>query len=746
MRHRMGGLIALLAGGVASGFWTSAGAQDVRLPLKTQRTYEARVAEAPDRVNPAAIWHWGVERGYDAVGFFVDPGDPTKGSRFVSFDTGQRKAVVLTDDMNALVEQAVPGGLGQRVVAAREAGRLVGTGPAPGREGPFAGSHVLRGDVDMGTVGDGMVVAAFEPFWQGTVAHGGVRYERACLAVVRSADGRTYAIIAVPDPLPLRPRRGEAAPEVPDAQKHLVPLGIEGGKELLGLFVAGNTLYYPLPNGEWMSRALGQDAAPVPADPARMSAAREQGRTPPCPLFPTEAWADQPAGAAWPEADSWTRRLRPNENPDIVNAGGLQGGYFVRAVEGQGGQPAHLLCTLPGRKETVDLGPLAPCEGQTLTRVDRLRILDSGDIVVLASNDRISAVQIYQSPIMDTASAQLLAVLEAERVRRGDKKAVVPLVRSLYDFHENADRTFGSIMVASDGRFYFGVMPHHPVDGAPFFCYDPKTGELKHFGELDALAKVKGPGLIPNMMHEKPVELNGRLYLVGQDPFYGAHTFPGMTPENTRYAGSPLLMYDLKSGEFTPLGIPIPSTLPNLPRVMGGQSVFHMAADPAKNRLYFRLGYSGGEWWAANVGPDGRLTEAPAPIAEGETVPQPPVSEDLRTLRRLAGRGTGPAVVHGGRGYVFLRETRYPFETVTLRVFDLKAEQELASGKLVDDRGRYFYQVTDAVVDANGTLAISAEIWGAPGDNYNRRYRGSRPGRIDSCLWVVKDISTLLPE
>ncbi|MFQ5808723.1 MAG: hypothetical protein ACE5JM_03800, partial [Armatimonadota bacterium] len=128
---------------------------------------------------------------------------------------------------------------------------------------------------------------------------------------------------------------------------------------------------------------------------------------------------------------------------------------------------------------------------------------------------------------------------------------------------------------------------------------------LEELGDFDELAGNTGDGLIPNMMHTEPFEMNGKLYFAGQDPFYGNYTFPGMTEQNTRHAGSPLLAYDLKTGAFSNLGIPLPEQ----------NSVFFVTGDARRSVLYLRRGYWEHIWYSLRIGTDGR------PIGTPELLP-----------------------------------------------------------------------------------------------------------------------------
>ena len=182
-------------------------------------------------------------------------------------------------------------------------------------------------------------------------------------------------------------------------------------------------------------------------------------------------------------------------------------------------------------------------------------------------------------------------------------------VGSLYALAEHADRAFDPLLTASDGRVYFGAMPHHPTEGGPLFAFDPKRDKLSLLGDIDRLAGVYQPGVaVPSMVHASAVEMNGRLYFTGQDPFYGGYGFPLEDPEKRpHYRGSPILEYDLKAGKSRGLGIPVP----------GDNSLFRITADPKRNVLYVRRGYARDYyapliWYAIALDASGNLGAAKA--------------------------------------------------------------------------------------------------------------------------------------
>ena len=140
------------------------------------------------------------------------------------------------------------------------------------------------------------------------------------------------------------------------------------------------------------------------------------------------------------------------------------------------------------------------------------------------------------------------------------------------------------------------------------FRYDPRPEAeapgVELLGDFDRLAGNLAQGDIPSMIHTRPIEVHGRLLWVGQDPFYGVHDFPGMTPLTHRYRGSPILNYDLETRRFELMGIPLP----------GRESIFELLSDFKGEELFYREGYHSSRWYRQRIDQRFRFERAPEPL------------------------------------------------------------------------------------------------------------------------------------
>jgi len=235
-----------------------------------------------------------------------------------------------------------------------------------------------------------------------------------------------------------------------------------------------------------------------------------------------------------------------------------------------------------------------------------LRLMRSGNVAVLARNDKVTVLQIYENPLLNPLCAQWYGLME--NAFKDEPTLKARNLGSLYEFSEHADRAFDPILVATDGRAYFGTMPHHSSEGAPLFAFDPKTDKLTCLGDIDRLAGVHQPGVaVPNMNHSSAFEMNGKVYFTGEDPNYGDWSFP-IEPGKAKptYKGSPILEYDLKTGKARGLGIPIP----------GDNGLFRITGNPKRNVLYVRRGYARDYygplvWYALQLDANGNLRGEP---------------------------------------------------------------------------------------------------------------------------------------
>ncbi|MCY3020842.1 MAG: hypothetical protein NTW87_17635 [Planctomycetota bacterium] len=566
--------------------------EKVDYPPQTKLLGQAPAAKAPDgATTESALYAFDTERSYGALRFTVAPADSTKGCAFLAYCMAQRKLVTEIEDLNALCGQETRAGvLGQRVACVGPDG-LWGTRAAPG-EGTFPGGHVIRAGKDLGVVEPGCSVAAFDQQWAGALWMSDSKTEKCRIALIQSADGKKFRLYGV-------------------LSQKLAYLGVEGGPELKGFYAEGDFLYFRSPDGAAVRKSLKADAPPEPVKEDKDGAILRRTD----PNTRNEKLKAVCEGVAPNCVFSVGPMSKPPEYADIVVQGHMQEGYVCFARDGgREGEAAHLFCWRPSAGAPVDLGPLASCEGQTLSRVYALRNALLGRIAVLAGNGSVTVLQVYEPPLIETVTAIERAV--AARAHGSDPTAKIRTVDSLYKFGEQPDRGFDPMLAASDGKIYFGAMPHHPTKGSPIFRYDPAADKLEALGEIDELAGTKGPGLVPDMIHAAPFEMNGRIYFTGQDPFYGNRGFPGMTKENTKYAGSPLVACEIKSGAFSSLGIPFQNIpAPGEGKVLGAESLFYITGDPKKNVLYLRRTYEEGYWYSLKIGADGKPAGPPTPLA-----------------------------------------------------------------------------------------------------------------------------------
>jgi hypothetical protein len=345
----------------------------------------------------------------------------------------------------------------------------------------------------------------------------------------------------------------------------------------------------------------------------------------------------------WAGIDRWRRHFERAGREDLLGIEHLEEGFACRAVPGpKPDRPAELFVDRPGAGP-VRLGPLATFDDRPLSQVCWLRMMPSGDVAVLAGDGKRTVLQVYENPMLDAIDAQWNALMN--QAYRDEPTVLSKYLGSLYDLSEYADRAFDPYLPASDGRLYFGMMPHHSSESGPVFAFDPKENRVQLLGDIASMAGIDREDAVPYMMHSSLIELNGKVYLTGQDPHYGGWNFPCLPGEQPRrFLGSPVVEHDSATGESRSLGIPFP----------GDRGIFCLSGDPERNALYVRLGYDRHhygplEWHRLALGEDGTITgkpqrlpfpEQPAGIvlgAEGTifgVVPDLKLQESLQQKRR----------------------------------------------------------------------------------------------------------------
>jgi len=308
----------------------------------------------------------------------------------------------------------------------------------------------------------------------------------------------------------------------------------------------------------------------------------------------------------WVMWEQWRSHFKDAKREDLIEQAKLQDGYVCFAKDGAApAAAAELFIHRPAAGEPVKLCALEKYEGQTLNQVVWLRIMRSGDIAVLAANEKVTVLQTYEMPLLATICAQWNALVD-----HGFKDQPIVKARylgSLYDFSELADRAFDPILVASDGKAYFGTMPHHSTEGAPVFSFDAKQEKFALLGDIDRMFGPRQPNTSGSMVHSNACELNGKVYFTGEDPHYGGWDFPREPgQEKPKYPGSPVVECDLKTGKARGLGVPLP----------GDPGIFQLNGDPKRNVLYIRRGYARDyagplTWFALQLDANGSITGEP---------------------------------------------------------------------------------------------------------------------------------------
>ena len=314
----------------------------------------------------------------------------------------------------------------------------------------------------------------------------------------------------------------------------------------------------------------------------------------------------------WAAMDRWRRYFTPAGREDLLAIEHLEEGFSCHARQGRSpGKPAEIFVDRASA-DSARLCALEPYEGRTLHQVHWLRLMPSGCVAVLASDGKVTVLQIYENPMLDAIGAQWNALMN--HAYRGEPTVRARYLGSLYDFSEYADRGFDPFLLASDGRVYFGTMPHHSSESGPIFCFAPQQRKLTLLGDIARMAGVHQPGAAPHMMHSGMIEMNGKIYFTGQDCHYAGWNFPCEREEDrARYLGSPLVEYDPQTTESRSLGIPLP----------GDHALFRIKGDPARNTLYVRRGYDRRHygplvWYRLALDEQGDLSGKPQKLPFGE--------------------------------------------------------------------------------------------------------------------------------
>jgi hypothetical protein len=159
--------------------------------------------------------------------------------------------------------------------------------------------------------------------------------------------------------------------------------------------------------------------------------------------------------------------------------------------------------------------------------------------------------------------------------------AVYAFTARTYDSQfPNAAATYNSLSTASDGNVYYALTSEVFNVGAQMYRYDPVADAITHLADLTDVAGEKNlDAVVQGKVHVDFHELDGKLYFATHLGFYqtvDGREIPGTPPAGVApYPGGHFLSYDLQSGAFENLGMPVP-----------GDGIIAVALDTSRGLLY----------------------------------------------------------------------------------------------------------------------------------------------------------------
>jgi len=263
-------------------------------------------------------------------------------------------------------------------------------------------------------------------------------------------------------------------------------------------------------------------------------------------------------------------------------------GALFKAVEGEDGKQ-HLLYFAPATGKLQDVGAMSTAAGVSLAKVNWLGSDLAGMVLALAEADGKLIAQAYRCPFLDSLRAVLAAARRVQFAEHKHSPIKLEVVDSYHAYGNEQDRAWDPFLTASDGNIYLGAMPHHPYKSTRVWRYVMGADRLHDYGAFDELAGLAGAKRIANMMHCFPIEMEGTIYFIGQDPFYGKRSFPTL-PAETGYDGSTVLALDIKTQKITSMGVPV-----------AGSSVHGILPAFTKGFLYIKEGYRTRSWYGFDL-------------------------------------------------------------------------------------------------------------------------------------------------
>ncbi len=182
--------------------------------------------------------------------------------------------------------------------------------------------------------------------------------------------------------------------------------------------------------------------------------------------------------------------------------------------------------------------------------------------------------------IAATAAAGLVASV-GRTVSAAEASAEKPLIADFYDSGFNlAHDTYNGMGTGSDGMIYY-VLSTQPHDvAARMYRFDPATKQIKLLGDLtEACGEKDMKTVAQGKSHCNFVESKEKLFFSTHTGFYAIiDDMEKMAPPPAGwkpYQGGHFLAYDMASGMFEDLGIPLP-----------GEAILTMNMDNQRGRLY----------------------------------------------------------------------------------------------------------------------------------------------------------------
>lgn len=129
-------------------------------------------------------------------------------------------------------------------------------------------------------------------------------------------------------------------------------------------------------------------------------------------------------------------------------------------------------------------------------------------------------------------------------------------------------KTYNGLSSASDGKIYYALKSASIDEGAQMYSFDPKTDKINHLCDITEVCGEKGEKgnrTVPQgKVHVHFYEAAGKLYFATHQAYYeiidGVEIIPRNLPDGYKpYPGGHMVSYDLVSGKFEDLGIPIPN-------------------------------------------------------------------------------------------------------------------------------------------------------------------------------------------